>query len=94
MILPGTEAGVDCDNGIKCRMGGVLGLCQVWGRSCMSDDDCRHGVCQKDGRTLCSATTDCPQFDFAFCRKHSKAAAILFNRLDNRDSCLQRESLC
>ena len=27
----------------------------------MADDDCRHGYCQKDGRTLCSTNGDCPQ---------------------------------
>src|ERR1019366_195536 len=56
-----TEAGVDCDNGAHCRNGGVQGLCKLWGRVCMSDDDCRTGYCQKDGVTACSTSDDCPQ---------------------------------
>src|ERR1017187_5324494 len=51
-----TEAGVDCDNGAHCRNGGVQGLCKLWGRVCMSDDDCRTGYCQKDGVTACSTS--------------------------------------
>jgi hypothetical protein len=56
-----TEAGVDCDNGVNCRNGGVLGVCQSWGKTCQSNDDCRHAYCQKDGMTLCSSNDDCPQ---------------------------------
>jgi hypothetical protein len=55
-----TEVGVDCDNGTNCRNGGVLGVCQVWGRTCMSDDECRHGYCQKDGTSACMSKSDCP----------------------------------
>ncbi len=57
-----SEAGVDCDDGLNCRNGGVLGVCKVWaGRTCQSDDDCKTGYCQKDGVTQCSSTADCPQ---------------------------------
>jgi hypothetical protein len=56
-----TEVGVDCDNGTNCRNGGVLGLCKAWGRTCQSDDDCRHGYCQKDGSSLCTTINDCAQ---------------------------------
>jgi hypothetical protein len=56
-----TEAGVDCDNGANCRNGGVLGVCQAWGKTCQSNDECRQAYCQKDGRTLCSTSADCPQ---------------------------------
>ena len=56
-----TEAGVDCDNGANCRNGGVQGICKVWGRTCLSDADCRQAYCQKDGVTACSSDSDCPQ---------------------------------
>lgn len=56
-----SEVGVDCDNGSDCRMGGVLGVCNAWARTCMSDDDCRHGYCSKDGVTICATTSECTQ---------------------------------
>ena len=56
-----TEAGVDCDNGTNCRMGGVLGICTQWGRVCQSNDDCRIGYCHDDGITQCNSTLECPQ---------------------------------
>ena len=58
----GTECGVDCDNGVSCRLGGLLGICKLWTtRNCLSDDDCRHGYCSKDNITICASTTDCAQ---------------------------------
>jgi len=57
----GTEAGVDCDNGTNCRNGGTQGTCVGSGRNCQSDDDCRHGYCQKDGISICAYDSDCPQ---------------------------------
>jgi hypothetical protein len=57
-----TEAGVDCDNGVNCRQGGVQGICKaLTSRICLSDDDCQHGQCNNDQRTLCSVSADCPQ---------------------------------
>ncbi len=56
-----TECGVDCDNGVNCRNGGVLGLCSSWRRNCLSDDDCRHGYCSEDNITICASTNDCAQ---------------------------------
>ena len=56
-----SEVGVDCDNGDNCRNGGLLGMCKKWGRTCMSDDDCRHGYCSKDGVSICAADIDCLQ---------------------------------
>lgn len=62
-----TECGVDCDNGANCRQGGVMGVCAArTSRTCLSDDDCQHGYCQKDGVTICAANSDCPQ-DVATC---------------------------
>lgn len=55
-----TECGVDCDNGVNCRMGGVQGICNVWRRTCLSNDDCRHGYCSKDNITICASDADCP----------------------------------
>jgi len=56
-----TECGVDCDNGVNCRQGGVQSVCSSWGRICLSDLDCRRGYCTKDNVTICSADIDCPQ---------------------------------
>ena len=56
-----SECGVDCDNGVNCRQGGVLGLCNSWRRTCLSDDDCRHGYCSEDNVTICASTNDCAQ---------------------------------
>lgn len=55
-----SEVGVDCDNGDHCRQG-VAGSCRLWGRACLSDEDCRHGYCQQDGTTACSSDANCPQ---------------------------------
>jgi hypothetical protein len=55
-----SEVGVDCDNGDHCRQG-VAGACHLWHRTCLSDNDCRHGYCQNDGVTACSTDADCPQ---------------------------------
>jgi len=57
----GSECGVDCDNGVNCRLGGVQGICSTWSRGCQSDADCRHGTCARDGITLCTGDADCPQ---------------------------------
>jgi hypothetical protein len=58
------EVGVDCDNGTDCRNGGVLGICKEWTtRTCMGNEDCRHGYCSSDGTTLCSDTSPCAQED-------------------------------
>jgi hypothetical protein len=56
-----TECGVDCDNGVNCRQGGVQGICNTWRRNCLSDNDCRHGYCSKDNITICAVDADCPQ---------------------------------
>ena len=56
-----TEAGVDCDNGVDCRQGGVQGICNTWRRNCLSDDDCRHGYCLKDNITICAIDANCAQ---------------------------------
>ncbi len=56
------ECGVDCDNGVNCRQGGVQGVCNAWKtRTCLSDADCQHGYCTADNATICSVTSDCPQ---------------------------------
>ncbi|HJX62452.1 MAG TPA: hypothetical protein VJ860_00705 [Polyangia bacterium] len=56
------ECGVDCDNGVNCRQGGLLGICQAWTtRNCLSDDDCRHGYCSKDNITICASNDNCDQ---------------------------------
>ena len=55
------ECGVDCDNGVNCRQGGLQGICNTWKRNCLSDDDCHHGYCSKDNITICASTTDCAQ---------------------------------
>jgi hypothetical protein len=56
-----TECGVDCDNGVNCRQGGVQGVCKAWSsRICLADTDCQHGICT-DNATICSVDTDCPQ---------------------------------
>jgi hypothetical protein len=55
------ECGVDCDNGVNCRQGGLLGVCNALRtRTCQSDDDCRHGYCRKDN-TICASDLDCQQ---------------------------------
>ena len=57
-----TECGVDCDNGVNCRQGGVQGVCKAWtSRTCMADTDCQHGYCTADNTTICATNTDCPQ---------------------------------
>jgi hypothetical protein len=55
------ECGVDCDNGVNCRQGGLQGICNTWKRNCLSDDDCHHGYCSKDNITICASTADCAQ---------------------------------
>lgn len=54
------EAGVDCDNGLNCRKGGVSGVCAVSARSCLSDEDCRRGYCELDETRPCQTDVDCP----------------------------------
>ena len=88
-----TEAGVDCDNGDHCRFGGVLGICQTWGRTCMSDDDCRHGYCSKDGRTLCSSNADCPQ-DPSLCSVSAGACASDSDCPEQSGTCLLTPGIC
>jgi len=56
-----TECGVDCDNGVNCRPGGVQGICASGWRDCQSDSDCRHGTCSKDNLTICASDHDCTQ---------------------------------
>ena len=56
-----TECGVDCDNGVNCRPGGVQGICATSGRTCRSDSDCQHGACSKDNITICASDADCTQ---------------------------------
>lgn len=56
----GAEAGVDCDNGSNCRMAGVMGVCGASGKSCVSDEDCRRGVCEQDAARPCATDVDCP----------------------------------
>jgi hypothetical protein len=47
-------------------MGGVQGMCNAWKRACLSDEDCRHGICSKDNLTICASDADCAQ-DLGIC---------------------------
>lgn len=56
----GTECGVDCMNGVNCKVSGVQAQCAQSGRSCMSNADCQIGHCSLTTGATCTTDADCP----------------------------------